>query len=278
MAEGGGFEPRKRCRLSGFQVQGPVSAADRQRPSRSHILRALSALAEPKPGGSELDVRWEIRGEEAFRQEPGTGRDSQLPVVRLRLAERAPSRENGVGLSRVRSCAPRGQTSCQRSTASGVVSFRKPMTKRRVADHAVTTVGLGGAPDDVIRVERDRYIWRVAGLPKGLVPTIGRISGTLNGMSTVEKVTISLPSELLARIEIRRRGTDASRSEVMSDLLWRGWRQAETEAREQRYRASYQADPETKGEQGWAEQAAADMLGGEHFDWGADGASNNASS
>lgn len=118
----------------------------------------------------------------------------------------------------------------------------------------------------------------LAASSRAVEPTIGRISGTLNSMGTVEKVTVSLPAELMARIESRRRGTDASRSEVVSDLLWRGWRQAETEAREQRYRASYQADPETKGEQAWADEAAGDLLGEENFDWGADSAGDNASS
>jgi metal-responsive CopG/Arc/MetJ family transcriptional regulator len=97
-------------------------------------------------------------------------------------------------------------------------------------------------------------------------------------MGTVEKVTVSLPADLLARIERRRRGTEASRSEVVSELLWRGWRQAETEDREQRYRASYQADPETKREQEWADEAAGDLLGEENFDWGPDSAGINASS
>jgi Arc/MetJ-type ribon-helix-helix transcriptional regulator len=97
-------------------------------------------------------------------------------------------------------------------------------------------------------------------------------------MGSVEKVTVSLPAELLARIESRRRGTEASRSEVVSDLLWRGWRQAENEAREQRYRSSYKADPESKGEQAWANEAAGDLLGEESFDWGADSAGNIASS
>ena len=107
--------------------------------------------------------------------------------------------------------------------------------------------------------------------------TISRTDGPLDGMSTVEKVTVSLPAELLARIEERRHGRDTSRSEVVSELLWRGWRQAETEDREQRYRASYQAEPDTREEQAWADQAAADMLGEEDSVWGTDDAGNDAS-
>jgi Arc/MetJ-type ribon-helix-helix transcriptional regulator len=108
--------------------------------------------------------------------------------------------------------------------------------------------------------------------------TNSRASGTLNGMSTVEKVTVSLPAELLARIEDRRHGREISRSEVVSELLWRGWRQAETEDREQRYRASYQAEPDTREEQSWADQAAADMLGEENSFCAPDDAGNDASS
>ena len=97
-------------------------------------------------------------------------------------------------------------------------------------------------------------------------------------MSTVEKVTVSLPAELLARIEDRRHGRKTSRSQVVSELLWRGWRQAETEDREQRYRTSYQAEPDTREEQAWADQAAADTLGEASSVWAPDDASNDASS
>ncbi|MHB8295065.1 MAG: hypothetical protein ACYDH5_10675 [Acidimicrobiales bacterium] len=72
---------------------------------------------------------------------------------------------------------------------------------------------------------------------------------------------MSLPAELLARIEHRRRDQETSRSEVVSELLWRGWRQAEAEEREERYRAAYQAQPETDAERTWAEQAATDLFG-----------------
>jgi len=97
-------------------------------------------------------------------------------------------------------------------------------------------------------------------------------------MSTVEKVTVSLPAELLARIEDRRRSRETSRSQVVSELLWRGWRQAETEDREQRYRASYQVEPDTRDEQAWADQTAADMLGEENSDWGTDDVGKDSSS
>jgi metal-responsive CopG/Arc/MetJ family transcriptional regulator len=83
----------------------------------------------------------------------------------------------------------------------------------------------------------------------------------------VGKVTVSLPTELLARIEHRRRDRQASRSEVVSDLLWRGWRQVEAEEREERYRVAYQLQPDTDHEQAWAEAAAADLLGQDDPGW-----------
>jgi metal-responsive CopG/Arc/MetJ family transcriptional regulator len=97
-------------------------------------------------------------------------------------------------------------------------------------------------------------------------------------MNRVEKVTVSLPAELLARIEHRRHDRETSRSEVVSELLWRGWRQAEAEEREERYRTAYQAQPETDVERAWAEEAAKDLLGGDDTGWSdtdrADGAAS----
>jgi metal-responsive CopG/Arc/MetJ family transcriptional regulator len=97
-------------------------------------------------------------------------------------------------------------------------------------------------------------------------------------MKRVEKVTVSLPAELLARIEHRRHDRETSRSEVVSELLWRGWRQAEAEEREERYRSAYQAQPETDAERAWAEEAAKDLLGGDDTGWSdtdrADGAAS----
>jgi len=79
-------------------------------------------------------------------------------------------------------------------------------------------------------------------------------------MTTVGKVTVSLPAELLARIEELRHGRHASRSETVAELLWRGWRQVEAEEREARYRAAYADQPETDDERAWAEEAATDLL------------------
>ncbi|MGH9047872.1 MAG: CopG family transcriptional regulator [Acidimicrobiales bacterium] len=80
-------------------------------------------------------------------------------------------------------------------------------------------------------------------------------------------MTVSLPAELLARIEHRRHDREASRSEVVSELLWRGWRQAEDEEREERYRAAYRAQPETDAERTWADEAAKDLFGEEDTAW-----------
>ncbi|MGH9105561.1 MAG: CopG family transcriptional regulator [Acidimicrobiales bacterium] len=86
-------------------------------------------------------------------------------------------------------------------------------------------------------------------------------------MNRAEKVTVSLPAELLARIEHRRHDRETSRSEVVSELLWRGWRQVEAEEREERYRSAYQAQPETDAERAWAEEAAKDLFGEDSTGW-----------
>lgn len=104
----------------------------------------------------------------------------------------------------------------------------------------------------------------------------GKGIGMLDGVSTAEKVTVSLPAELLARIEHRRHDRETSRSEVVSDLLWRGWRQVEAEEREERYRAAYQAQPETDEERAWAEGAARGLLGQEDTGWDDDQATSAA--
>ena len=97
-------------------------------------------------------------------------------------------------------------------------------------------------------------------------------------MSRAEKVTVSLPAELLARIEHRRHDREASRSEIVSELLWRGWRQVEAEEREERYRSAYRAQPETDAERAWADQAAKDLLGEDAVVWSDDDQAAGAAS
>jgi hypothetical protein len=71
----------------------------------------------------------------------------------------------------------------------------------------------------------------------------------------------------MAHIEGRRREMGANRSEVVTDLLWRGWRQLDDERREERYRAAYRAQPETIQELEWADLAADELLAGDQGDW-----------
>ena len=97
-------------------------------------------------------------------------------------------------------------------------------------------------------------------------------------MSRAEKVTVSLPAELLARIEHRRHDREASRSEVVSELLWRGWRQVEAEEREEHYRSAYQAQPEIAAERAWAEEAARDLFGENDISWSDDDQAAGATS
>ena len=89
-------------------------------------------------------------------------------------------------------------------------------------------------------------------------------------MSRAEMVTVSLPAELLARIERRRHDEEASRSEVVSELLWSGWRQVEAEEREERSRVAYQIQLETDAEHAWADEAAKDHFGENDISWGDD--------
>lgn len=102
----------------------------------------------------------------------------------------------------------------------------------------------------------------------------GKKIGMLDGMSTVDKVTVSLPADLLARIEHRRHDRETSRSEIVSELLWRGWREVEAEEREARYRAAYNVEPETEEERAWADEAAGNLFGEEDAGW--DEAGNDA--
>jgi Arc/MetJ-type ribon-helix-helix transcriptional regulator len=78
-------------------------------------------------------------------------------------------------------------------------------------------------------------------------------------MTRVEKVTVSIPAELLSRIEQHRAALGRSRSEVVADLLWRGWRELEFDEREARYREAYRALPDTAEELEWADLAAGDL-------------------
>jgi metal-responsive CopG/Arc/MetJ family transcriptional regulator len=79
-------------------------------------------------------------------------------------------------------------------------------------------------------------------------------------MSNVGKVTVSLSAELLERIEDRRHKAGKNRSEMVTDLLWRGERQVEAEERAERAQAAYAAQPETDEERALADAAATDLF------------------
>jgi Arc/MetJ-type ribon-helix-helix transcriptional regulator len=79
-------------------------------------------------------------------------------------------------------------------------------------------------------------------------------------MPAVEKVTVSLPAELLARIEERRAAGGRTRSDVITDLLWRGWQVIDREAMEEEYRQAYALQPETDEERAWADWAADELF------------------
>ncbi|MEO5679686.1 MAG: hypothetical protein ABIS47_08455 [Acidimicrobiales bacterium] len=75
-------------------------------------------------------------------------------------------------------------------------------------------------------------------------------------MTTVDKVTVSLPIELSAAIDRRRAESGESRSQVVVDLCRRGWWQWDDERRTRQSEAAYGAIPEAVGAQGWDAAAA----------------------
>jgi len=79
-------------------------------------------------------------------------------------------------------------------------------------------------------------------------------------MTTVDKVTVSLPIKLSAAIDRRRAESGESRSQVVVDLCRRGWWQWDEERRTSQSEAAYAAVPEAIGPQGWA--GAADPMAG----------------
>lgn len=85
-------------------------------------------------------------------------------------------------------------------------------------------------------------------------------------MTTVDKVTVSLPIELSAAIDRRRAESGESRSQVVVDLCRRGWWQWDEERRARRSEAAYGAIPEAVGAQGWDAAAASTMEGWDTWD------------
>jgi hypothetical protein len=85
-------------------------------------------------------------------------------------------------------------------------------------------------------------------------------------MAPVEKVTVSLPAALLKRIE-EHRTEGQTRSEVVADWLWRGWREVERQRMEEEYDRAYRLKPETEEELAWADMAADELFAGNDDDW-----------
>lgn len=79
-------------------------------------------------------------------------------------------------------------------------------------------------------------------------------------MTGVQKLTISVPSALAERIEAHRAALGLSRSELMVDLMWRGWRELEQESREQQHRTAYAIEVDGGEEPAWADLAADEMF------------------
>lgn len=67
-------------------------------------------------------------------------------------------------------------------------------------------------------------------------------------MPKVEKVTVSLPSALLAYVEGERTRTGSTRSETIAVMIRQARQAAELVERQERYAAAYAEQPETKEE------------------------------
>lgn len=72
-------------------------------------------------------------------------------------------------------------------------------------------------------------------------------------MSRVEKVTISLPSDVLEAVEREREANGSTRSQFFRQLVERHLRQERERRDDEAYIRSYQQDPETDEERAWAE-------------------------
>jgi len=77
---------------------------------------------------------------------------------------------------------------------------------------------------------------------------------------------VSLPASLLKRIE-EHRAEGQTRSEVVTDWLWRGWREVDRERMEEEYDRAYALQPETEEEREWAEWATEELFAGNDDDW-----------
>ncbi len=85
-------------------------------------------------------------------------------------------------------------------------------------------------------------------------------------MTTVAKVTVSLPIELSAAIDRRRAESGESRSQIVVDLCRQGWWRWDEERRARQSEAAYRAIPEAVEPPGWAVAAAATMEGWDTWD------------
>jgi Arc/MetJ-type ribon-helix-helix transcriptional regulator len=91
------------------------------------------------------------------------------------------------------------------------------------------------------------------------------------GMATVEKVTISLPADLLAFVEAQRAQTGTTRSEFIADYLREVQRRIEQARREERYAIAYGRHPETADELAFTDAATEDFFAGDHLGVGGSG-------
>lgn len=90
--------------------------------------------------------------------------------------------------------------------------------------------------------------------------TSGVSAGKISGMARTDKVTVSLPRELLRRIDDASAAAGASRSHTVAELVSAALRQLDETQREARYRDAYARQPETAEERDFIEATSADFF------------------
>ncbi len=80
------------------------------------------------------------------------------------------------------------------------------------------------------------------------------------------RLTVSLPSDLVAAVERELAHPDESRSALFRRLLEEALQEAEERRNVERYIMGYREQPQTEGEFGWSEAIAVEALANERWE------------
>ena len=92
----------------------------------------------------------------------------------------------------------------------------------------------------------------------------------IDRMRSTDRVTITLPSNLLASLDALSHREHRNRSQTLASLLEPVLREEEHLERDRRHRAAYEAMPETDAERCWAQASEELLLRGADEEWGSD--------